>query len=68
MATVARAPAPPLSRLARVEPVLGVTAATVLALLLAFVVWPVVRVLALSVAGPRGLAQYACVTVEESGG
>src|SRR5438034_5563586 len=59
MATVARAPAPPLSRLARVEPVLGVTAATVLALLLAFVVWPVVRVLALSVAGPRGLAQYA---------
>ena len=59
MATVARAPAPPLSRLARVDPVLGVTAAAVLALLLVFVVWPVVRVLSMSVAGPLGLGQYA---------
>src|SRR5919201_6758195 len=59
MATVARAPAPPLSRLARVDPVLGVTAAAVLALLLVFVVWPVVRVLAMSVTGPLGLQQYA---------
>ena len=58
-ATVARAPAAPLSRLARVDPVLGVTAAGVLALLLVFVVWPVVRVLAMSVTGPRGLGQYA---------
>ena len=59
MATVARAPAPSLSRLARVDPVLGVTAAIVLALLLVFVVWPVLRVLAMSVAGPLGLGQYA---------
>src|SRR5690242_17034326 len=59
MATVARAPAPPLTRLARVDPALGVTAAAVLALLLVFVVWPVVRVLGMSVAGPLGLAQYA---------
>src|SRR5919201_1117364 len=59
MATVARAPARTLPRLARVDPVLGVTAAAVLALLLVFVVWPVVRVLVLSVTGPRGLQQYA---------
>jgi iron(III) transport system permease protein len=59
MATVARAPAPPLTRLARVDPVLGVTAAAALALLLVFVVWPVVRVLGMSVAGPLGLGQYA---------
>src|SRR5919201_4497403 len=59
MATVARAPAPPLTRLARVDPVLGVIAAAVLALLLVFVVWPVVRVLGMSFAGPLGLAQYA---------
>src|SRR5689334_17502034 len=59
MATVARAPAPPLTRLARVDPALGVTAAAVLALLLVFVVWPVVRVLGMSVVGPLGLGQYA---------
>jgi iron(III) transport system permease protein len=59
MATVARAPAAPLSRLARVDPLLGVTAAGVLALLLTFVVWPVVRVLAMSLIGPLGVAQYA---------
>ena len=59
MATVARAPAAPLSRLARVDPLLGFTTAGVLVLLLAFVVWPVVRVLAMSVIGPLGVAQYA---------
>jgi len=41
------------------DPLLGVTAAGVLALLLVFVVWPVVRVLAMSVIGPLGVAQYA---------
>lgn len=59
MATVARAPAPPLTRRARVEPILGATAAAVLVLLVVFVVWPVVRVLGMSVAGPSGLAPYA---------
>jgi len=59
MATVARAPAAPLSRFVRMDPLLGVTAAGVLALLLVFVVWPVVRVLAMSVIGPLGVAQYA---------
>jgi len=59
MATVARAPAPPLSRLARVDSIVGLTAASILVLLLVFVVWPVVRVLAMSVTGPLGLGQYA---------
>jgi iron(III) transport system permease protein len=59
MATVARAPAAPLSRLARVDPLVGVSAAGVLGLLLVFVVWPVLRVLAMSVTGPLGVAQYA---------
>jgi iron(III) transport system permease protein len=61
MATVARAPAPSFSRLARADLAVGVTAAVVLALLLVFVVWPVVRVLALSLVGPAGagLGQYA---------
>src|SRR5438046_5100652 len=59
MATVARGRAPPLSRLARVDPVLGVTAAAGLALLLVFVGGPGVRVLSMSVAGPLGLGQYA---------
>src|SRR5262249_2618842 len=59
MATVARAPAPPLSRLARVASIVGLTAASILVLLLVFVVWPVVRVLAMSVTGPLGLGQYA---------
>jgi iron(III) transport system permease protein len=59
MATVARAPAAPLSRLARVDPLVGVAAAGVLGLLLVFVVWPVLRVLAMSVTGPLGVAQYA---------
>jgi iron(III) transport system permease protein len=60
MATVARAPASPLPRLARAELVVGATVAVVLALLLVFVVWPVVRVLALSFVGSDGvgLAQY----------
>ena len=59
MATVARAPAAPLSRLARVDPLVGVAAAGVLGLLLVFVVWPALRVLAMSVTGPLGVAQYA---------
>ena len=59
MATVARAPAAPLTRLARVDPLVGVTAAGVLGLLLVFVVWPALRVLAMSVTGPLGVAQYA---------
>jgi iron(III) transport system permease protein len=59
MATVARAPAAPLSRLARVDPLVGVTAAGVLGLLLVFVVWPALRVLAMSATGPLGVAQYA---------
>jgi iron(III) transport system permease protein len=61
MATVARAPAPPLPRLARADLAVGATAMVVLALLLTFVVWPVGRVLALSLTGPDGLglSQYA---------
>jgi iron(III) transport system permease protein len=61
MATVARAPARPLARLARAELAVGATAAAVLVLLLMFVVWPVVRVLSLSLATSSGLglAQYA---------
>jgi iron(III) transport system permease protein len=61
MATVAPAPAPAFPRLARADVAVGVTAAVALALLLVFVVWPVVRVLALSVVGPAGLGlgQYA---------
>ena len=61
MATVARAPASPLPRLARADLTVTVTAVSVLALLLVFVVWPVVRVLGLSLVGPRGLSleQYA---------
>jgi iron(III) transport system permease protein len=61
MATVARAPAPPLPRLARADLVVGATAAVGLALLVVFVVWPVVRVLALSFVGPAGvgLGAYA---------
>jgi iron(III) transport system permease protein len=55
MATVARAPAPPLLRLARADLAVGATAAIALGLLLVFVVWPVVRVLALSFVGPSGL-------------
>lgn len=61
MATIARAPASPLPRLARADLAIGATALVVLALLLLFVVWPVVRVLALSFVGPAGLGleQYA---------
>ena len=61
MATVARAPARPLAWLARAELAVGATAAAVLVLLLMFVVWPVVRVLSLSLATSSGLglAQYA---------
>jgi iron(III) transport system permease protein len=61
MATVARAPARPLARVARAELAVGTTAAVVLVLLLTFVVWPVVRVLSLSLVTPAGLglAQYA---------
>ena len=61
MATVARAPARPLARLARAELAVGITAGGVLALLLAFVVWPVIRVLSLSfvTSAGLGLAQYA---------
>lgn len=60
MATVARAPAPPWSRPARADLAVVATAATVLALLLVFVVWPVVRVVAASVttADGVGLGQY----------
>ena len=61
MATVARAPARPLARLARAELAVGATAGIVLVLLLIFVVWPVVRVLSLSLVTPVGvgLSQYA---------
>ena len=61
MATVARAPARPLARLARAELAVGVTAGIVLVLLVTFVVWPVVRVLSLSLVTSTGigLAQYA---------
>jgi iron(III) transport system permease protein len=60
MAPVARAPAPPWSRPARADLAVVATAATVLALLLVFVVWPVVRVVAASVttADGVGLGQY----------
>lgn len=60
MATVARAPAPPWSRPARADLAVAAVAATVLALLLVFVVWPVVRVLAVSVttADGVGLGHY----------
>ena len=61
MATVARAAARPLARLARAELAVGVTAGVVLVLLLTFVVWPVVRVLSLSLETSTGvgLAHYA---------
>jgi iron(III) transport system permease protein len=61
MATLARAPARPLARLARAELVVGTTAGIVLLLLLTFVVWPVLRVLSLSVvtATGVGIAHYA---------
>jgi iron(III) transport system permease protein len=61
MATIARARGRPLARLARAELAVGATAAVVLMLLVTFVVWPVVRVLALSVVTSTGigLAQYA---------
>jgi iron(III) transport system permease protein len=61
MATVARAPARPLARLARAELAVGATAGVVLLLLLIFVVWPVVRVLSLSLVTSTGvgLAHYA---------
>ena len=61
MATVARAPARPLARLARAELAVGATAAVVLVLLLTFVVWPVARVLSLSLVTSAGvgLAHYA---------
>jgi iron(III) transport system permease protein len=61
MATVARAPARPLARLARAELAVGATAAAVLVLLATFVVWPVVRVLSLSLTTSAGigLGQYA---------
>jgi len=55
MATVARAPASPLPRLARADLAVSATAVVLLGLLLVFVVWPVVRVLALSFVGPTGL-------------
>ena len=61
MATVARAPARPLARLARAELTVGATAGVVLVLLLTFVVWPVLRVLSLSLVTSAGvgLAHYA---------
>ena len=61
MATVARAPARPLARLARGELAVGATAGVVLLLLVTFVVWPVVRVLSLSLVTSAGvgLAHYA---------
>jgi iron(III) transport system permease protein len=61
MATVARVPAPPTVRLARTDLAVAGTAAIVLALLVAFVVWPVARVLVLSVdsADGLGLGHYA---------
>ncbi|MGH2393409.1 MAG: ABC transporter permease, partial [Candidatus Limnocylindria bacterium] len=49
------APARPLERLARGELVVAAVGALVVLLLLTFVVWPVVRVLWMSVAGPAGL-------------
>ena len=61
MATIARAPARPRARLARADLAIGVTAGIMLALLLTFVVWPVVRVLSLSLVtgAGLGLAHYA---------
>ena len=61
MATVARAPARPLARLARAELAVGATAGVVLVLLLTFVVWPVLRVLSLSLVTSAGIgvAHYA---------
>ena len=61
MATVARAPARPLARLARAELAVAATAGVVLVLLLTFVVWPVVRVLSLSLltSAGIGLVHYA---------
>ena len=61
MATVARAPARPLARLARAELAVGATAGVVLVLLLTFVVWPVLRVLSLSLVTSAGVgvAHYA---------
>jgi iron(III) transport system permease protein len=61
MATVARAPARPLARLARAELAVGATAGVVLVLLLTFVVWPVLRVLSLSLitSAGVGVAHYA---------
>jgi iron(III) transport system permease protein len=55
MALIARAPAPSLPRLARADALVAATAGGLLALLLVFVVWPVARVLALSLVGPRGI-------------
>jgi iron(III) transport system permease protein len=54
-------PAPPTVRLARTDLAVAGTAAIVLALLVAFVVWPVARVLVLSVdsADGLGLGHYA---------
>jgi iron(III) transport system permease protein len=59
--TGARALEPPLSRPRQRDVVVLLTAAAVLALLAIFVVWPVVRVAALSLTGPAGptLAHYA---------
>jgi iron(III) transport system permease protein len=61
MATVARAAARPLARLARAELTVGATAGVVLVLLLTFVVWPVLRVLSLSLVTSAGVgvAHYA---------
>jgi iron(III) transport system permease protein len=61
VATIARAPARPRARLARADLAVGVTAGVMLALLLTFVVWPVVRVLSLSLvtAAGLGLTHYA---------
>jgi iron(III) transport system permease protein len=44
-----------MSRLAQADLVTAATAAAILVLLATFVVWPVVRVLALSITGPGGL-------------
>ncbi len=61
MATIARAPARPRVRLARAELAVGATAGVVFVLLLTFVVWPVVRVLSLSLVTQAGvgIANYA---------
>jgi iron(III) transport system permease protein len=52
---MARPLAAPASRLLRTDLTVAAVAAGVLALLATFVLWPVVRVLALSVTGPAGL-------------